>query len=220
MKTVVIYKTTSNFTKRYAEWISEELKADIFPHSQMTIDRMLGYDIIIYGGSLHVAGVSGVDLIRKNLGNLSGKKLLVFTTGASPYSKKVEDEVKDRNFTQEQQANLRFFYLRGGYDHNKLDLKNKLLMNLLRMKIQMKPKNARSLQASAGCCQEGEPEGPIGICKGYWMMQPLETYRIVRLDDKLYGAFNFPHFSNRPSFCWIRWVRPSSSFSGDAIASG
>jgi flavodoxin len=140
MKTVVIYKTTSGFTKRYAEWISEELKADIFPHSQMTLDRMLGYDTIIYGGSLHAAGVSGVDLIRKNLRDLSGKKLLVFTTGASPYSKKVEDEVRDRNFTPEEQKRLRFFYLRGGYDHSKLDLKNRLLMDLLRIRLLMKRK--------------------------------------------------------------------------------
>ncbi len=29
MKNVLIYKTTSNFTKRYAEWVSEELKSDV-----------------------------------------------------------------------------------------------------------------------------------------------------------------------------------------------
>ena len=30
LRTVVIYRSTSGFTKRYAEWIAEELKADLF----------------------------------------------------------------------------------------------------------------------------------------------------------------------------------------------
>jgi len=144
MKTVVIYKTTSGFTKRYSDWIAEGLKADIFPHSGTTLEKLLGYDLIIYGGSLHATGVSGVDLIKKNLPKLLGKNIIVFATGASPYSKRVEEEVRDRNFTAEEQKRLRFFYLRGGYDHSKLDLKNRLLMDLLRFKILMRPKGKRT----------------------------------------------------------------------------
>ena len=30
MKTLVIYTSQTGFTKRYAEWISEELNADIY----------------------------------------------------------------------------------------------------------------------------------------------------------------------------------------------
>jgi len=29
MNTVVVYKSISSFTKKYAEWISEELRADL-----------------------------------------------------------------------------------------------------------------------------------------------------------------------------------------------
>ena len=36
MKTVVIYKSRTGFTKKYAEWISEELSADIFDVSKVT----------------------------------------------------------------------------------------------------------------------------------------------------------------------------------------
>lgn len=51
------------------------------------------------------------------------------TRGSTPSSK--EFFIKDR-------------WQRGGYDHSKLDLKNKLLMNLLRMKILMKNKKKRT----------------------------------------------------------------------------
>ena len=67
MKTVVVYKSISGFTKKYAEWIAEELEADLFRKEKINIAILLKYDIIIYGGSLHAVGISGVSIIKNNL---------------------------------------------------------------------------------------------------------------------------------------------------------
>jgi menaquinone-dependent protoporphyrinogen IX oxidase len=144
MKTVVIYKSLSGFTKKYAEWISEEIKADIYNCRNICLDTMLKYDLIIYGGSLHAAGISGVNIIKKNLDGLSEKKIIIFTTGASPSRYSIPIEIRDRNFTTEEQKQIRFFYFRGGFDFNKLDLKNKFLMKLMKWSILLKHKKNRT----------------------------------------------------------------------------
>lgn len=138
MKTLVVYKSKTGFTKKYAEWISEELSAHIFDASKVNINVLDKYDTIIYGGSLHAVGIIGVNLITKNFNKLKDKKIVVFATGASPSSDEMITEVRNKNFTTEQQKFISFFYLRGGFNYSKLNIFDKFLMTLLKWKIKSK----------------------------------------------------------------------------------
>jgi len=138
MKTVVIYKSVSGFTKKYAEWIAGELEADLFGIEKIDIDILLKYDIIVYGGSLHAVGISGVNIIKNNLNKLRDKHIIVFTTGASPSKESTISEVRDSNFSVEEQKQIQFYYFRGGFDFNKLNFTNKILMILMKWKIKLK----------------------------------------------------------------------------------
>ena len=138
MKTVVVYKSISGFTKKYAEWIAEKLEADLFRIEKINIDILLKYDIIIYGGSLHAVGISGVNIIKGNLNKLRDKNIIIFTTGASLAKESIISEVRDSNFSVEEKKQIQFYYFRGGFDFNKLNLINKILMTLLKWKIQLK----------------------------------------------------------------------------------
>lgn len=138
MKTLVIYKSKSGFTKKYAEWIAEVLSADIFPISKIKGKELENYDAVVYGGGLYIIGINGIKFLKKNFDRLKGKKLVVFATGLSPVRDNVLKEVGDRNFTYEQQKYLRFFYLRGGFDFNKLRFIDKILMTLLKIKLNIK----------------------------------------------------------------------------------
>ena len=140
MKTIVIYKSKTGFTKKYANWISEELSADICEFSNTDIDKLTDYETIIYGGGLYVGGINGVKLITQNIDKLKDKKVVVFATGASPAREEVVSEVKNRNFTSKQQQSIKFFYLRGGFDYNKLNFINKGLMTLLKFNLKNKKK--------------------------------------------------------------------------------
>ncbi|NMF07222.1 flavodoxin domain-containing protein [Clostridium beijerinckii] len=140
MKTVVIYKSKTGFTKKYAKWIAEELSADIFNASKMNINTLNKYDTIIYGGSLYAVGIIGVGLIKKNINKLKDKRLVVFATGASPLRDNVINEVINKNFTVDEQKYIKFFYLRGGFNYNKLSSFDKFLMTLLKWKIKNKKK--------------------------------------------------------------------------------
>lgn len=134
MKTIVAYKSKTGYTKRYAEWIAEELKCDIKENA--SISDIKDYDTIIYGGGMYVGGMNGVKLISKNLDKLSGKKLVLFAVGSNPGEDKDIIPFWNRIFTDEQQKTIRLFYLRGGFDFNKLGTGDKILMNMLKMRLQ------------------------------------------------------------------------------------
>lgn len=138
MKSVVIYKSKSGFVKKYAEWISKELSTDIFEGSKVTADILTAYDTVIYGGGLYAGGINGVKLITQNLDKLQGKKVVVYATGATPWREEVLHEVENKNFTSEQQKQIRFFYLRGGFDYSKLGHLDRVLMTLLKWKLKRK----------------------------------------------------------------------------------
>ena len=139
MKTAVVYRSKTGFTKKYAQWIAAELAADLFEDSKIGAKRLADYDTIIYGGGLYAGGISGVKLITKNLQQLKAEKIVVFATGATPERAETTEELRKQNFTPGQLERIRFFYLRGGFDYNKLSPLNKLLMNLLKWSLKRKP---------------------------------------------------------------------------------
>ena len=138
MKTVVIFKTISGFTKKYAEWIAEDLDADLFSISQIKAPQLDAYDAVVFGGSLHAVGISGAGLIKKNLRRLSGKKVAVFAVGASPVRDETTAQVRNKNFTEDELKQIRFFYLRGGFDFSKLNFPTRTVMLLMKRMLQKK----------------------------------------------------------------------------------
>jgi len=83
MHTIVIYRSKSGNTRKYAEWIAEELGADLLEASRCGIERISQYDTVVYGGGLYATGINGVKLITNNLRRLKGKKIAVFATAGS-----------------------------------------------------------------------------------------------------------------------------------------
>lgn len=138
MKTLVIYKSNTGFVKKYAEWIFQDLSADMIEVLMANPAMLCSYDTIIYGGSLHAAGIIGLNFVKENLAKLKDKKVIVFAAGATPYREETIKEVRNKNFTPQEQEQIKFFYLRGGFDFSKLKLLDKLLMTILWIKIKMK----------------------------------------------------------------------------------
>jgi len=101
---------------------------------------LISYDTVIYGGGLYVVGINGVKDITQNIGKLKAKKVIVFATGVTPSREETIREVRDKNFTIEQQRHIRFFYLRAGFDYSKLKPFDKILMTLLKWKLKRKKK--------------------------------------------------------------------------------
>lgn len=138
MKALVLYRSKSGFTKKYAEWIARELSAEVLEAKGAGPALFADYDTVIYGGGLYAAGINGVKLITGNLDKLAGKKVIVFATGASPEREDVTADIVNKNFTGEQREKITFFYLRGGFDRSRLKGIDRFLMGFLINSIKKK----------------------------------------------------------------------------------
>lgn len=137
-KTIVIYKSKYGSTKRYAQWIAEEVNADLSEASKVNAEDLKGYDTIVFGGSLHAVGITGIKVITNNFEKIKDKRIVVYAVGCSPERKETTKHVFSSNFIGEMQDKVKFFYLRGAFDYSKLDLVDKAMMNALKLKIKAK----------------------------------------------------------------------------------
>lgn len=138
MDTVVIYKTKSGFTSKYALWLSEKLDADLLEASCANIKDLYIYDTIIYGGGLYMSGINGVKFITKNMKYLHGKKVIVFATGAGVGRDHELKAIVEKNFDESIRTQIDFVYLRGGYNYNLLKPLDKILMTVYNWMIKRK----------------------------------------------------------------------------------
>lgn len=134
MKTIVAFKSKSGYTKTYAEWIAQELGCDIKENA--VLSDILGYDTIIYGGGMYAGGFNGAKLITKNLDKLNGRKIALFAVGSNPGREHEMQPFWDKVLTAEQQKAIGHFYLRGGFDFGRLSTGDKVLMKMLKARLQ------------------------------------------------------------------------------------
>ena len=66
MKNLVVFKSSTGFTKRYAEWIAEELKCESKSIKEVSKQELDNVDLVIYGGWIMGNMITGLDKIRKS----------------------------------------------------------------------------------------------------------------------------------------------------------
>ncbi len=115
MKGIVVYKSKYGSTKRYAEWIAEELGFDISDAKYVNIDDLIKYDAVVYGGGLYAEVINGVHLITKNIELLENKRLAVFSTGITPLECReyYDKYVVEKNFRNEKTKQIKVFNFMG-----------------------------------------------------------------------------------------------------------
>lgn len=138
MKTVVVYKSKSGYTKTYAEWIAKELGADLKENNKLKIEEVSAYDTVIYGGGMYAGGINGLKFIKYNYEQLKEKNIAVWATGANPGRPEEMQAVWEKRFSPEQLEHIKTFYLRGGFDISLCSKGDKILMNLLKSHLKKK----------------------------------------------------------------------------------
>lgn len=88
MRLLVVYTSKTGFTKRYAQWLAEDLSGDCFPLEQAARVDFSGYDAVAFGSSVHAGGVRKLAWLKKRLPALAGKRVALFFTGAMPPRRK------------------------------------------------------------------------------------------------------------------------------------
>lgn len=140
MKKIILYKSKTGFTEKYANWLAQELECPRINLNNFEEKDLSPYDSIIYAGGLYAVGINGLDNILKSFKKYKNKKLIVIGIGVTPPRSEDIKSIVENNFNEKEQKEIKFFYLRGGFDYNKLSGFDKVLMTLLKWKILLKRK--------------------------------------------------------------------------------
>ncbi len=134
MKILVIYTSQTGFTKKYAEWISTKLNADILTIQEAKKKKMDfydKYDAIIYGGWVMAGSVVNSKWFLEEASAWKNKKLAIFCVGASPEENPDIEDNLSKLLTDEQKTYIRAFYCPGGIDYSRMKTPSKLAMKAL-----------------------------------------------------------------------------------------
>jgi len=135
---LLVYKTTTGFTKKYADWISKTIDCQTVPFDQVNNVDINNYDIIIYGAGMHAGRIQGLKDFKKKVGNLVSKKIVVFATGGAPYSEEIISKIKTDNFLANELNTINFFYFQSGVNYENMGLIDKTIMKTYNKVLEFK----------------------------------------------------------------------------------
>ena len=138
MNRIIVYKSKTGFTEKYAKWLGEELNCPISSLDRFRDEEFYKFDCLIYVGGLYAVGINGLPRILKLIKGQNEKELIVVGVGITPPREADIKTVIENNFNEREQKEIKFFYVRGGFDYKKLSRADKILMTLLKWKISLK----------------------------------------------------------------------------------
>ena len=137
-KVVILYKSHYGSAKQYAEWLAEETGGDCFDLGNVKVEALKDYDVVLFGGGLYAAGISGSKNFKKMYGYLKDKKVIIWGVGLSPSREIALQDVRNASFSDEMKNNVPLFLLRGAFDYKKQSLMHKMMMKAIEKKIKSK----------------------------------------------------------------------------------
>lgn len=138
MKLLVVYYSKTGFAKRYAQWLEKDLSCDCVPFAQRRGVDLSRYDGVVFGSSLRAGKIRKLSWFRKQLPQLSGKRLAVFFTGAMGPDPQAVRQAVAQNLTPREQEQVKAFYLWGGLNYEAMGGVDKWMMGVFRKMLQGK----------------------------------------------------------------------------------
>lgn len=133
-KTVVLFQSKYGSTKKYADWLSEELSCDVINTKDADISEIQRYDTVILGGGIYAGGIAGISFIKKHYAKLKDKRIAVFAVGASPYDEKSMEQLRARHFKADL-AGIPCFYCRGAWNEDIMSWRDSTLCGMLKKAV-------------------------------------------------------------------------------------
>ena len=147
-KTLVIYSSKYGHTKKYAQWLSEALNADICENKNLKNEMLNDYAVIVFGSSLYAGKNKAALLLRKHFEQIKDKKVVLFTCGLgsvdNPFDIANINRALDRVITPEIRSRIKIFHVQGGIDYKNLSILHKAMMKFVHSKVSRKPENERN----------------------------------------------------------------------------
>ncbi|MDE6218878.1 MAG: flavodoxin domain-containing protein [Lachnospiraceae bacterium] len=136
---IVIYKSSTGFTKKYAEMIANEMKCALEDYQKVSADMLSKYDIVIFGTRAHAGRIDGYQKAKKLFEKCNVGKLVLFVTGATPNAAAdVLEAFWRQNLSEDEMTKLPHFYMQSGLCYEKMSLTDRLMMKVAAIMIKHK----------------------------------------------------------------------------------
>ena len=133
MKSLVIYSSQTGFTKKYAEWIAEELGGEALAYEtakDKDADYFNAFDTIIYGGWANAGRIVKSEWFLAKTSAWKNKKVALYCVGAAKPDDERMANTLDKLLSDEQKTFIKTFYFIGGVNYEKMKLSHKFAMKL------------------------------------------------------------------------------------------
>ena len=87
MKTLIIYTSQTGFTKKYSQWLADEMDAEVYDLKDAKKKEAAffdAYDAIVYAGWIMAGKVVKSDWFLGKANGWQGKRLALMAVGGSP----------------------------------------------------------------------------------------------------------------------------------------
>ncbi len=146
-KTLIIYKSSTGFTEKYAKLIASKTGCKLAAYKSVTPGLIAKYDTIVFGSRAHAGMIDGYKKIKKITSKIPSVKLILFVTGATPAtSKDIIEAFWKQNLSPEEMLKIPHFYMPGGLCYEKMSMPDKLMMKMAALMIKNK-KNKTPFEA-------------------------------------------------------------------------
>ena len=130
MRTLIVYKSCTGFTERYARLIEQKAGAKAVNLKDVSASLMAQYDRVVYGGGFYAGSLNGFKKAKALFQKSGAKQLIVFAVGAMPPDSPLLEDTWKRNFTETELREIPHFYLLGGLDYAHMKAVHKIMMKV------------------------------------------------------------------------------------------
>lgn len=141
MKTIVIYTSKTGYTRQYAEMLANALDCQVISRMHLFRINLGDFDRIIYGGGIRASKVSGLKTMLPRLKKLTGKRIIIFSVGATGMSNDYTIDLRKKNL-DDNHVDFPFFYFQGGFDPDRLSFFMRFMLRNVEKSIRKKEAKA------------------------------------------------------------------------------
>ncbi len=168
---IVVYKSSTGFTKKYAEMIAERMECALADYRSVSADMLSGYEVVIFGTRAHAGMMDGYQKAKKLFEKSGVSRLILFVTGATPNAAaETVEAFWKQNLSPDELAKIPHFYMQSGLCYEKMCLTDRMMMKVA--SGMMKRKKDKSPQDLA---MEQAIKGSYDISSRHFI-EPLVSY--------------------------------------------
>ncbi len=118
-KLLIVFNSYHGYVKRYVDIIGNALGCDAVPADKVRLDMFVGYDKILYIGSVRDNVVSGLKKFSDYFDAIF-RRLIICGVGMTPYRADKPRRIKDSSISVAYEKFIPVFYVQGGFELEEL----------------------------------------------------------------------------------------------------